>query len=813
MRVSFDWLSDFVDLPSAAELTALLTSLGAEVEEVNLPQDFVSGVVVGRVIEVEKHPDADKLQICQVSAGDACFSVVCGAPNVRPGLTVPYAKPGAVLPGDFKISERKVRGVLSAGMLCARDELGLTGQKEDGLWELSGDLVPGASLDDILEREASLELSITPNRSDLLSHMGVAREIAAARGTRLRNPKWALKEFGPDVAKGVSVSVYESDLCPKYCARVVRNVKVGPSPSWLVERLEAVGLRSINNVVDVTNYVLMEYGQPLHAFDAKKLVQQNGMPHLLVRYAKEGEKAKSLDGVERDLKATDLVIADADKVVAIAGVMGGQIAEVDGRTNHIVLESAFFEPMTVRRTARRLGLHTDSSHRFERHADPGAVEKAIDRCAQLLVEVAGGEVAKGRLAVGNGPVMVNEVSVRAERVSRILGIRLTSETMIQLLEPLGVRCIANEDDALRFNIPSFRPDITREIDLIEELARRFGYNKIEVTMPSSGAMPQPYLKMEILKSRLRRGVLASGYSETIHYAFGKKARYENAGTLLNDDRPVVLLNPLGEDYSTMRTTLLPGILDSISRNQRRGQGDLKFFEIGRVFCERDARDDEDERDKYLPHEEESFAMVLCGTRDAGAWYSRGENVDLGDLIGALETLFEGLRVDVERPTYEHAFFNPYATASLFLSGKKIGLVGELHPHYVEQFSIQGPVYALELSLTVLVDEDVPEVRYTALPKYPAIRKDVAILAEEHRPAEEFRSFIAAKAGGQLGAHIIEDVKLFDVYGGHGIPKGHVSLAFGIVYRSSQRTLTDDEVGVAFDSVIDALKNQFQVEIR
>jgi phenylalanyl-tRNA synthetase beta chain len=812
MQVSLEWLSEFVDLPPLEELSKSLTMAGIEVEEEHNPAENVSGVIVARVESTEKHPDADRLQVCKVDNGTEIRTVVCGAPNVVAGMLVPYAQIGAKLPG-FEISKRKMRGVVSEGMLCGRSELGLE-DLVDGLWELPASLTLGEDIFTATGIGPSLVLGITPNRPDCLSHLGIARELAASSGARLKPTKWRLLEKGGDVSAQARVLVKEPTACPRYALRAVRNIKVGPSPEWLVRRLEQAGQRSINNVVDATNYVMLEYGQPLHAFDMARIDHEVGLPTVVVRYAEDGEIIETLNNEKHELTSADLVIADGSKAMALAGVMGGTAAEVTDGTTSVLLESAHFEPTGIRRTSKRCRLHTDSSHRFERGADPGIVERAIDRCAQLLTEVAGAEVSKGAIIVLKKGERVGDVNLRLRQIERILGVDMSAEKVVTLLEPLEIRCIAKNEDALRFETPSFRPDLTRERDLIEEIARRYGYDNIPERLPSTGG---PVLT-EVTQSRpsdvAKRTLRGLGITEAIHYAFGSPSAYKDDA--LASGEAVRIINPLGEEFSAMRTSLMPGLLDSLSRNQRQQATTVKLFEVGTVFFQKpEINPKDDEKDQLIPYQEDRAAWALWGGRHDGRWYEGSESFDFTDLAGSVESFLAafGLAGAVVREPATIDGLNPFATANLTIHGETVGLMGQLHPGKCRELGISGPVYVAEIVIDHLVKQKVAGTTFKSLPKYPGTRRDVAVVVERSVSAESIRQFLIKNAGGALGPSIIQDVMIFDVYTDKSFKKNEVSLAFGIKYRSHDRTLTDGEVGTAFEAVLEGLKSKFDLEIR
>lgn len=811
MRVALDWLSDFVELPELQVLVDGLVEAGVEVEDVVDPSSSVSGVVCAAVRACEAHPKADKLKVCTVFDGDSEHTVVCGAANVAVGERVAFARVGAKL-GDFEIGARKLRGVESFGMLCSRDELGLPGGHEDGLWLLGPEAPLGMPVFEAFPAAVVLELGITPNRPDLLSHLGVAREVAAMTGKRTKSPTRRVVEQGAAADGMLRVVVEDGVGCPRYLARVVNGVTVGPSPAWLRARLESVGLRSINNVVDATNHVLMELGQPLHAFDLAKLNAENGVATLKVRRGGDSERLTTLDDTERELIPADLVIADARVPVAIAGVMGGANSEVGDDTKDIVLECACFEPTTVRKTSRRLGLHTDASHRFERGIDAAALQRAVDRCAQIISEVAGGTVAKGTVEVSQKVEARPSIRLRPERLAAVLGVNVPQEQIIKLLEPLEIRCEARHDSALQFEAPSFRPDLADEIDLIEEVARRYGYDAIPDRLPDAGG-PFHFTPVAVRpRDRAREALLSSGVSEAVCYGFGSPKAFatleEREGAALR------LLNPLGEELSALRTSLVPGLLDALARNQRQGAPKVQLFEIGTTFHPSEGGAT-DARDAKLPFQQERLAVVIWGLRHGYSWFGKQDAVDPADIVGIVENLvaaFAPARGFSIQPMAIDGL-NPHASGELSLGGVAAGWVGTLHPAWLRAHDVRGPVFAAEISLDALARAERRSANAVRLPRYPGTRRDLAVLAPRDLPSERIRSYIESRAGGDLGPEVVERVQLFDVFSGKGIDPSQVSLAFAIEYRHRTRTLKDDEVNQAFETVIADLKRDLGLEIR
>ena len=816
MRVSLEWLADFVEMPAQQELCERLAAAGVPVDGIDDPRKAASNIIVAEVEAVDPHPEEGvRVQVCRVFDGSRRHQVICGAPNVAAGLRVAFAPVGTVLPGGMLIGQRNIRGVDSEGMLCSRSELGLEERKSAGLWELPASFGLGRPVMEEAHAATVFTLDITPNRPDLLSHVGVAREVAASTGKRLKATKWRVTEKGPEVGALARVLVEESASCRRYVARVVRNLKVGPSPAWLQARLESIGQRCINNVVDVTNYVLHELGHPLHAFDLSRLAVEAGCPTVHVRLAAEGERLKTLDGAERVLTQEDLVIADANRAVALAGVMGGLDTEVTESTVSVLLESAYFDPARVRAASKRHGLRSEASLRFERGTDPGGVVRAVDRCAQLLAEVADGEVAKGLIEFSQKMELTREIPLRLDRVPRLLGVSFEPEQVAQLLEPLEIRCTGRTEGALIFQTPSFRPDLTREVDLIEEIARRHGYDRIPEHLPSAGG-DFVYSPLASRPSDVARAaLLLSGCTEVVTYGMVSPSRM--ADYAAREGEALRLMNPLGEELSALRTTLLAGLLATAQHNVRHGNKTVRLFEVGTTFhrVPENAVRSEDERERDLPREDIRAACVLTGGRADGRWYEHQEALDFSDLRGVLETLVEafGLEGRLTLKPAEVLGFNKYCAAELWVGDACVGSAGRVSGEFCRRWNLEGGVFAAELSLQKLVGCQPRKVEHVALPKFPGTRRDLAVVAERSLAAETLRDFLQKNAGGDLGEHVVERVWLFDVYTGKPIPPTHVSLAFGIDYRSHDRTLTDEEVGAAFQHVLQLLTHTFPVEVR
>lgn len=861
MHLLLSWLEDFVDLPETSQLSQHLSEAGVEVDGIEDAQPSMAQAIVCEVREVSAHPQADKLRVCQIFDGSQTRTVVCGAPDVRASMRAVYLPVGAQTRMGA-ITAKTIRGIGSDGMLCSKADLGVEAQSA-GLWALPDDAAAGQPLLSVVAPHVVFDLSITPNRPDLLSHLGIAREVAAATGRRLKPIKWRATEKGPDVGLLARALVEETALCRRYNARVVRNLKVGPSPAWLVERLSAIGQRSINNVVDVTNYVMHELGQPLHAYDLTRLALEANLPTVRVRKAQAGETLRTLDGVDRNLFAGDLVVADAMRPVALAGIMGGMDTWVQDGTTTVMIEGAWFAPAAVRATAKRHGLRTEASHRFERGCDAGMASRAIDRCAQLLTDVAGGDVAKGSLEVahkGDGPI---EIPLRLERVRQLLGLTIAAEVIVQQLDPLGFRCQARTDAALIFEVPTFRPDVTREVDLVEEVARRYGYGKLPERLPNT----ESAFHFEPLQVRpqdkARQALLPQGCTEVVNYALANPAHLTPYVAAYGE--PVVIRNPLGEELSVLRTTLTPGLLSVLGHQLRHGQKSVRLFEVGQVvrarapsalpgaaqgdagaqqgptptvaaigaqepqqaassaaLAEQQAKVRAERLElcnAELPLEALHVACVMHGERHGNRYYGAQERIEFGDAQGVLETMLEAFDIDVPITVSagQAPGLNPYATGIIAaaVNGAQtiLGHVGRIDPGEAKKWHLPGDVFLFEVSLSRLAALPPRVLRAAPLPKFPATRRDVAIIAPAELSQEELRAFIAAHAGGVMGQNVVERVWLFDRYVGKPISDTHVSLAFAISYRSAESTLTDDAVNQAFAALVDRLPEAFEVTIR
>lgn len=800
MRVPLRWLAEFVDVPAADAIAAALTQGGLEVESILRLGPDLSGVRVGHVLTRAQHPNADRLSLCRVDIGSGePVEIVCGAPNVAAGQKVAVVSPGSKLPDGKKLEKAKIRGVVSHGMICSAKELGIA-EASDGILVLDASAEVGAPLGDVLATGDSVfEIALTPNRGDCASMLGIAREVRAHFGGALRLPPVSPDEQGEPAASTVRVQIEDADGCPRYCARLVRGVAVGPSPAWLAARLEAAGMRAINVVVDVTNLVLLEFGQPLHAFDAGTL--RGGGVH--VRRARADEKIVTLDGATRALQSEDLVIADAERAIAIAGVMGGAETEVGARTTDVLLESAHFEAVRVRRTARRLGLSSEASYRFEREIDRDGLRRAIDRAARLLAELAGGSVAPGVVeATGRAPSAVAEIALDPERVNRLLGTHFDRAAIAALLARVDVVDVDAGSGPLRCRVPSWRNDLRRDVDLIEEVARIHGYDHLPTTLPVALLGPVAVSRGRSVVEGARNALCAAGFVECMTLPFASAADLDRIG-LPEDDarrRVVHLQNPLTDEESNLRSTLVPSLLAVARTNRSRQVERIRAFEVGRVFAA--VASDE------LPGETLHVAgVVLRG--EGGLWAAPTPPPLFFDAKGAVERLFEdlGLAASFSAGANE-PFLHPGASAAIALGGRRVGVVGELHPETAARFEIDASCAIFALDLDAIAATPPVPVKVREVSRQPSVRRDLAVLLSRDEPARGVLDAIRGTAGPHLVA-----AEIFDRYEGTGVPEGRVSVAFRLVFQRPDRTLLDTEVARATERVVRMLADRFGGELR
>jgi len=795
MRLSLNWLKDFVDLTvPAADLADRLTLAGLEVEALEEVAPDFSGVVVARVTRVEPHPQADRLQVAEVEDGRSSCRVVCGAPNLRAGHLYPFASPGAVISGGRKIKPAKLRGVASEGMLLAEDELGLS-PDHLGLMEIPQDLPLGRDLAQALNlADVVLEVAVTPNRPDCLSVLGLAREVAALLNQPLRHPEVIVAEVAEPAHPLARVTILDPVGCPRYAARLLLNLTVGPSPFWLRRRLQLVGLRAINNLVDVTNYVLLEFGQPLHAFDFQKL---RGGEIVVRRPGQEERHFVALDGQERTLNPETLLICDRERPVALAGVMGGLESEVTEATRQVLIESAYFDPKTIRRSAKRLSLRTEASYRFERGVDPEGTIHALERAAQLMAEVGGGRVMAGRLDVYPNPIHRPRLSLRASWANAVLGTDLPREEMHGLLKRLHLPVIEGNGDLLEVQVPSFRGDLEREIDLIEEVARLAGFDRIPVTLPRGSLAtrrPEPEAR---LRAEARQLLLGQGFFEAVNYTF----QPERLQTLLGEAGEALrLANPLSEETALMRTSLLPGLLEALRRNHLKQIQDVRLFELSMTFTPVAAAE--------LPQEEQWLTGVMSGAREEASWLAAKAPLDFFDLKGVVETLLQGLLIP--EVSFRGEALPAYLRqgAKVYSQGRELGVLGEIAPQIAEKLDLEGPLWAFELNFQTLAAGAQPFPLFVPLPRYPAVYRDIALVVPEE--------VSAARVAQELyyhGAPWLVEARLFDIYAGPPIHAGRRSLAFRLSYRDPERTLTDEAVNRHHEALVKALQEKLGAELR
>jgi phenylalanyl-tRNA synthetase beta chain len=807
MRISLKWLSQYVDLPSPEELARGLTAVGLEVEAIERTGQGLAGVVVARVLSSERHPNAEKLSVTSIDGGSAPLQVVCGAKNYAVGDLVPLATVGTSLPGGLKIEKAKLRGVESFGMLCSARELGLDADA-GGLLILPKDLKPGTPIAEALGLEdVLLEINVTPNRPDCLSHIGIAREVAALLGKPVRPPAAAVQEVGAPAAQAVKVRIEAPERCARYAARVIEGVRIGPSPAWLARRLEACGVRSISNVVDATNYVLLELGHPLHAFDLDKVAGAE----IVVRTARPGERITTLDGKERTLEESDLLIADRERGSALAGVMGGGDSEISGGTTRVLLESAWFAPGTIRRTSRRQGLKSEASYRFERGADPGMVLPALDRCAALIAELAGGAVRPGVVDCLARPATPGQVRLRWHRPAELLGMEVPREEARRVLGGLGFLERQADGEGATWAVPSWRVDVSIEEDLVEELVRTRGYDAIPETLPPSAVRTPAEPPEARVVTRLREALEAAGFSEAVNFSFVAEPdlaplRYEVVtGDGSGRARAIALQNPISAELALMRTSLVPSLLRNAARNRAQRVDDVRLYEIARTYHPAPPQSQGD-----APSSESmQVAGVLVGRRAPAGWTAGADDVDFYDAKAVVEAVLAGqgvvgARFEAGGETYHH----PRHAASIKGAGdeERLGSFGELHPRVAKAFDLPRGVLIFELSLDALVRHGALVPRYHAIPSLPAAHRDLAVVVADAVTAEAVLAAVREEP-------LVEAATLFDVYRGAPIPAGKKNLALAIRYRAADRTLTDAEAEAAHQRIVARLAQRLGAELR
>jgi phenylalanyl-tRNA synthetase beta chain len=803
MRVLHSWLRKFVDFDLGPETLADgLGRLGIEVERFDRLGKEYDGFVVGKVLAVERHPNADRLTVCRVKTGRETHQIVCGAPNVARDQKVVVGLPGAVVPRNqhdpsgkpFPLGKATIRGVESVGMICSEFELGL-GQDADGIMVLEPGARPGTPLATLLNlADVAYDIEVTPNRPDLLGQVGVAREISVLTRKPLKLPKVRLREVMPPARTMTRVRVEDKAHCRRFGVRVLSGVRVHPSPDWLQRTLIAVGLRPVNNVVDVTNFVMMECGQPLHAFDGDNLTGGT----LVVRQSEGGREFVTLDGTRVSVPEGTVMVCDLEKEVSIAGIMGGMNTQISDSTTRVVLEAAWWNPSTIRKTSRVLGIRTDASYRFERGADPNAVPYALDRAAALIAEVAGGSVHKGRVDVYPPGIRGNRIPLRLEHVNRVLGTDISERETVRLLAPLGIRCSAGKKGTVVCTVPTFRPDLVREIDLVEEVARVYGYDripeKVRTTITVTSHAPET-----AAGDRLRTALAGLGFREAITYPVTAERR-AYPGLLT----PVRILNPLSAEMDTLRVSLIPGLLSAVAHNMRHGSPDVRLFEIGRVF-HRDPAFSGGYVEGFC--EEEKAAVVISGRPCPDHWSRETREVDVFDLKGEVQALMGLMSLDKCR-FISYSTSNSLVEEAIAIESNEgsIGYLGSVRNDVLSEFGIEGVVFVAELSVSAFTTKSIR--KYVPLPKFPRVRRDVAFIVDETTPAVDVEQSLLGSSSGLLAK-----AELFDLFEGDPLPKGKKSLAFALEILSHERTLTDDEIEHEVEGAVRAVENKFRAILR
>jgi len=791
MRVSYNWLKDYVKIDiSPDELAEKLTMAGLEVEEVIPLLPKFEGIIVGRVLSVDKHPNADKLSLCQVYTGQEKLDVICGATNVAEGQTIAFAPVGTKLPNGLAIKKAKIRGVESFGMICSEQELGLT-EKSDGIWELSSDLKPGKDLYAQLKKKQDfvLDISITPNRPDAMSMIGVARDVAAILSTKLIKPDIKLSEISEKTAENVSVTIKNPEGCPRYAARVIRNIKMGDSPQWMAERLIAGGFRPINIIVDITNYVLLELGQPLHAFD---LTQVSGRK-IEVRDSKKDEEFTTLDEKVRKLPPNTVLICDSKRPVAIGGIMGGLNSEVSEKTTDILLESAYFKPERIGVSSKKLGLPSEASQRFERGVDPNGIPFACDRASWLMSELAGGEILDG--IVDEYPVKINpkKITIRLERINHLLGTQLDEKEISRIF--LSLEISYKNGEAV---IPTFRPDLEREVDLIEEVARLINYDNIPVKEQTNIDYDVSPNENEIFHKFLKSEIREQGYYEVLTNSMVSSRELET----FENNEFVRIMNPISDDMDIMRRSLIPGLLKVLAYNMNRNATDLRIFEMGRVF-HRPETESEDSQPYYL-------SGLIYGSRRYPGWSEKRSNVDFYDIKGSVEAYLDKIFLDnFELILYDKTIlFDQDQVISVRVKNEILGCFGRIEPEVAHKFDVNSDVYGFEFSVNALKNHINLNQLFEMYSRFPFVEKDLAFIVSTDINAADLENLIY-----KVGKPLVNKVEIFDLFTGKQLGDSKKSIAFRIRFQSSERTLNEKEVSKVFNKIISDAGRNYNATLR
>lgn len=808
MHASIKWLNDYVSITEDPEILAeQLTMAGIPVASVDSLGQNIQNVVTGKVIEVNPHPAADRLSVCKINIGENKVTIVTGATNVRAGQIVPVALEGARLPSGKAIEAAELRGVMSQGMLCSAEELNLDAkiiapELREGIYILPAETAVGIDIQTALGLDDTvLEFELTPNRADCFSVIGLAREVAVLTNTTVKKPMLALQEQGESKASALAtVTITEPALCSRFAARILQNVKVAPSPVWMQHRLQAAGMRPINNIVDVTNFVMLEMGQPMHAYDYSLLARHS----ITVRKANPGEKLTTLDGVKRELYPETLVIADAVQAVGIAGVMGGLATEVTAATQTVLLEAAAFQGASVRRSSRALGLRSEASGRFERGVDTANIIRALDRAAKLLEDMGACKVCPGIIDNYPGITLPRQVVFTAKQINAFLGTEIPQATMVDILRRLEFE-LDVQGERITVTVPTWRSDVTGPADISEEVARIYGYNKVPTTTPSGRMTRGSQSYTQSIADRLKSSLAGIGFTETISFSFMHpntlaKLNYTGDSHLYQG---IEIRNPITDEFPWLRTTLLGGIMDVLVRNLSRKNEDLKIFELGAVY------QPEQLPLQDLPNEPLMLCGALCGRRTEVAWNQPQQAVDFYDAKGAVEELLANLGItQYTVKAGEHPSLHPGKTAIFTIGDETVATVGELHPKVQAAFGINRKVYVFEIPVKAVVNQTRLIGKYEQLPKFPAIARDLALVLPVSVPASQVTDVIVENGGSLLA-----DVKLFDVYTGEQVPDGYRSLAYSLVFRAVDRTLTDAEVETHHKNILVHLEKTLSAKLR
>jgi len=802
MRVSLNWLKEYVNISlSVDDLAELLTMSGLEVEAKEPLGRFLEEVVAARVLSVRAHPRADTLWLCEVEAGRGVVQVVCGAPNLRVGMMAPMALPGTKIPGGVEVKENRIRGEASVGMLLAEDEMGLT-EDHTGIMVLPEALSPGASVAQALSLEDwAFEIGLTPNRPDCACVIGIAREIAALTKGKLRKPHIHFKESDRRIEALTSVTLDDPEGCPRYAAGMVCGFELKPSPFWMRYRLHVSGIRGISNVVDVTNYVLLEMGQPLHAFDYDRLKENR----IVVRKAGEGEVFTTLDGKTHTMNKDNLMICDGQRPVALAGVMGGLNSEIFSESRNVLIESAFFDPLTIRKSSKRLSLSTEASYRFERGVDIDGAVPALRRAMMLISELAGGEVIQGIIDNYPAPRSPREIDLRVDKTNRFLGTQLSPEAVGGYLKALEMEVQPSDENVLRVKAPSFRVDITRDWDLMEEVARLEGYDNIPVTIPPIRPSDEKESTEMTMGDRIREIMVGLGFNEAISFSFIAPDSADFLGA--EKESPlrsfVTLLNPLTVDQSVMRTSLLPGLLAAVKTNLSYGEKDLKLFEWGRVFIRKGTEE--------LPQEKLALSGLVMGLANSKEWYREERAADFYDVKGDAEALLKAL--GFRDLLFERGETPPWylkdAAAVIRLSDLRLGTVGQFSPEVLKRFDVDAPsVFAFEIDGMVLLEKVTGDRTFEPLAKFPAVYRDLSIVAERSLESARIQEIILREGRG-----LVESVGVFDLFEGGKIDPSEKALAYRICYRSRENTLDGKDINKLHENIIERIRKETGARLR